>query len=193
MYDWKRIRISRGILAMPVMLLALYVPAFAAGQSGSAQQRQNQSTMTDQEKLVRHELITLPYYTVFDNLQFKIENGNTVVLSGQVVWPYLKDDAESAVERVRGINKVINNIEVLPNLPFDNRIRRREFFAIYSSVGFERYAIQAIPPIHIIVKNGKVTLVGWVDDEMDKNLAGIAANQVPDVFSVTNDLKVRNK
>lgn len=191
MYVWKRL--IRSIPATSILLLALYVPAFAAGPSANAPQQQSQSNMTDLEKKVRTELVTLPYYTVFDNLEFKIENGDTVVLSGQVVWPYLKDDAESAVKTVKGVEKVINNIEVLPWLPLDNKIRRREFFAIYSSVGFENYAIQAIPPIHIIVNNGHVTLVGWVDDEMDKNLAGIAANQVPQVFSVTNNLKVRNK
>lgn len=193
MYAWKKFRKGRGILAMPVMLLALCVPAFAAGQSGNAQQQSNQSTMTDLEKTVRKELITLPYYTVFDNLQFKIENGDTVVLSGQVVWPYLKNDAEATIKLVKGVKKVVNNIEVLPPLPFDNKIRRREFYAIYSSVGFERYAIQAIPPIHIIVNNGHVTLEGIVDDQMDKNLAGIAANQVPQVFSVTNNLQIRDK
>lgn len=177
-------------LAVPVMLLGMSLPALAAGQARTDKQAQELRPETRLEKSVRHELIMLPYYTVFDNLEFRIEDNNTVVLSGQVVWAPLKDDAEHAVERVDGVNKVVNNIEILPLSPFDNTIRRREFYAIYNQVGFERYAIQAVPSIHIIVKNGNVTLVGVVDDQYDKNVVGLAARSVPNVFSVTNNLRV---
>jgi hyperosmotically inducible protein len=177
-------------LAVPVILLGMSLPALAAGQARMDYQAQELRPETRLEKSIRHELIMLPYYTVFDNLEFRIEDNNTVVLSGQVVWAPLKDDAEHAVERVDGVNKVVNNIEILPLSPFDSTIRRREYYAIYNQVGFERYAIQAVPSIHIIVKNGNVTLVGVVDDEYDKNVVGLAARNVPNVFSVTNNLRI---
>jgi hyperosmotically inducible protein len=179
-------------LAVPVLLVTLCMPVFGVGQSGKTQSTQGPATLTKVEKAVRHELIMLPNYTIFDNLEFRVENNNEVVLSGQVVWEYLKDEAERAVEHVNGITKVVNNIEVLPLTPYDNTIRRREFFAIYGSIGFEKYAIQAVPPIHIIVNNGHVTLVGVVADQFDKRRAEIAANEVPQVFSVTDNLRVEH-
>jgi hyperosmotically inducible protein len=186
----RKILKSISILMVPVMLLGLSVPAFAADQAGTTQQPKTQATMSQLEREIQHELIMLPYYTIFDNLEFKLEDNDTVVLSGQVVWAFVKDDAEHAVKSIKGVKKVINNIEILPLSPFDNTIRRREFYAIYSQVGFERYAIQAVPPIHIIVKNGDVTLIGVVADQYDKTVAGVAANTVPNVFHVTNDLRV---
>ena len=171
------------------LVLGMSMPAFAADQTASTQQ-QTKAAESKLERAIRHELVMLPYYTVFDNLEFQLKNDSTVVLSGQVVWANLKDDAGHAVENVDGVKKVINNIEILPISPFDNTIRRREFFAIYGGIGFERYAIQAVPPIHIIVKNGDVTLVGVVADQYDKNVAGIEANSVPQVFHVTNALRV---
>lgn len=181
---------SLGILAVPVLLIGLSVPAFSAVQTHEALQHQTRVAETPFEREIRHELIMLPYYTVFDNLEFKVEDDNTVILSGQVVRSFLKDDAEYAVKHIQGVKKVINNIEILPISRYDNTIRRREFYAIYSEIGFERYAIQAVPPIHIIVNNGDVTLIGAVADQYDKNVAGIAANSVPDVFHVTNDLMI---
>jgi len=141
---------------------------------------------------VLHQLRMLPYYTIFDNLSFKLE-GNQVVLEGQVAWPTLKSDAEGVVKSVEGVKQVVNRIEVLPTSYFDNRIRLAEYRAIYGQPGMERYAIQSNPPIHIIVKNGDVTLTGVVANEMDKNLAGIRANGVSGVFSVTNNLRVEKK
>src|SRR5579862_1301591 len=141
------------------------------------------------QKDVLHQLRMLPYYSVFDNLSFRI-NGNEVELNGQVVRPVLKSDAEHAVQRVEGVRRVINNIEVLPTSNFDDRIRLAEYRAIYRRVGLDRYGFQANPSIHIIVKNGNVTLMGVVANNMDRNIAGVTANTVPGVFSVTNDLKV---
>jgi hyperosmotically inducible protein len=138
---------------------------------------------------VRHQLVMLPYYSVFDNLAFRVD-GNVVTLLGQVVRPTLKSDAEAAVKGVEGVERVKNEIEVLPLSPIDEQIRRAEYRAIYGFADLYRYAEQAVPSMHIIVKNGNVTLVGVVDSTADKNLAGIRANSVPGVFSVTNDLTV---
>jgi hyperosmotically inducible protein len=141
------------------------------------------------EDQVRHELIMLPYYNVFDNLEFKVD-GSQVTLLGQVTNPVLKSDAGAVVKRIPGVTGVDNKIEVLPLSPFDNRIRQAELRAIYSYPTLSRYGMGAIPAIHIIVENGNVTLVGAVANEMDRNLAGIRANQVPGVFSVTNNLRI---
>ena len=138
---------------------------------------------------VRHELVMLPYYGVFDNLSYRVD-GSTVTLFGQVTRPTLKSDAENVVKKIEGVDRVINNIEVLPPAPQDDRIRIAEYRAIYGFTTLNRYALQAVPSIHIIVNNGKVTLVGVVDNESDKNVAGVQANSVPGVFSVTNDLQV---
>lgn len=145
-----------------------------------------------QEKLikeVRHELVMLPYYGVFDNLAYRVD-GAKVTLFGQVTNPVLKSDAEHVVKKIEGVELVDNQIEVLPLSPNDNRIRRAVYRAIFSKPPLERYQMGAVPPIHIIVKNGNVTLLGPVSSETDKNIAGIAANGVPGVFSVTNNLTV---
>jgi hyperosmotically inducible periplasmic protein len=138
-------------------------------------------------KEVRHELVMLPYYNVFDNLAYRIDGGK-VTLFGEVRLPTLKSDAEKAVKRVEGVSQVDNQIEVLPLSSNDDRIRIAVYRAIFSKPGLERYQLGAVPPIHIIVKNGNVTLVGVVANEMDKNLAYLAANGVSGVFKVTNNL-----
>jgi hyperosmotically inducible periplasmic protein len=140
-------------------------------------------------KEVHHELVMLPYYGVFDNLAYKVD-GNTVTLVGQVTRPTLKSDAESAVKHIEGVESVNNQIEVLPVSPNDDRIRMAEYRAIYGDAPLDRYAMQAIPPIHIMVKNGNVTLVGVVANDMDKNTALIRAKTVPGVFSVNDELKI---
>lgn len=137
---------------------------------------------------VRHELLMLPNYGVFDNLAFTIEDNDTVVLTGQVMRPALKSDAEAVVRRIRGVERTVNNIEVLPFSSFDDSIRLATYRAIFSKPGFEKYAIQADPPIKIIVKNGNITLDGVVDSQMDKTVADIAARSVPGTFSVTDNL-----
>ena len=137
---------------------------------------------------VRHELIMLPYYNVFDNLSFKVD-GRTVVLEGQVTKPVLKTDAGNVVKRIEGVDKVINNIQILPPSPFDTRVREQTYAAL-SRGPLSRYFWEAAPSIHIIVKNQRVTLKGIVNSEGDKNLATIQANTVPGVFQVTNELRV---
>src|SRR5437764_6021980 len=138
---------------------------------------------------VRHELVMLPYYSVFDDLAYKVE-GDTVILYGAVTRPTLKSDAEKAVKKIEGVEKVVNNIEVLPLSPNDDQIRRAVYRAIYSQPGLDMYSLRAVPTIHIIVKNGHVHLNGAVANQGDKDRAGIAAKGVPGVFSVTNDLQV---
>jgi hyperosmotically inducible periplasmic protein len=141
---------------------------------------------------VRHELVMLPYYGVFDNLAYNV-NGGVVTLYGQVTNPTLKSDAGNVVKKIEGVTRVDNQIEVLPLSPMDDQTRRAEYRAIYSDPSLSRYAMMAVPPIHIIVANGKVTLVGVVDNASDKNLAGIRANGVSGVFSVTNNLQVSGR
>src|SRR5262249_44905558 len=140
-------------------------------------------------KEVRHELVMLPYYSVFDNLEYKVE-GDRVVLAGQVVRPTLKSDAENVVKSIEGVSSVKNDIEVLPTSPMDDRLRLTLYRTIYGENGLHRYGIASVPSIHIIVKNGHVTLEGVVDNETDKNLAGIRANGVANVFSVENNLRI---
>ncbi|HWR49839.1 MAG TPA: BON domain-containing protein [Bryobacteraceae bacterium] len=144
------------------------------------------------EREVRHELVMLPYYDVFDNLAYKVD-GATVTLYGQVTRPTLKDSAERVVKDIEGVEKVDNQIEVLPPSPGDDRIRLATYRAIYGHSTLQRYGLAAVPPIHIIVKNGNVTLEGVVANEADKNIAGIQARGVSGVFSVTNNLQVEKK
>jgi hyperosmotically inducible protein len=163
----------------------------SAGQSQSANESLSPESQDRLIKEIRHELIMLPYYGVFDNLAFRLD-GRTVTLEGQVVQPFMKSDAENAVKHIEGVEKVINNLEVLPPSPMDDRIRREVYRSIYSYGPLFKYGGMAVPPIHIIVKNGRVTLEGVVDSETDKNLAGLRANQVPGTFQVTNNLRVVN-
>jgi hyperosmotically inducible periplasmic protein len=143
------------------------------------------------DQQVRHELLMLPYYSVFDNLDYRVQ-GSTVYLSGSVRMPFLKSDAEHAVKRIPGVAQVVDDIHVLPLSSFDNRIRIAEYRAVFGYGGLYRYAMGANPSVRIIVDNGHVTLVGFVGSRMDKNVAGIRANGVPGVFSVQNDLEVAN-
>ena len=138
---------------------------------------------------VRHELLMLPYFGVFDYIAFKVE-GSTVTLLGQVVRPSLKSDAENALKRIEGVEKVDNQIEVLPPSPMDDGLRIRLYREIYGYPALEKYALGVQKPIRIIVKNGRVALEGVVDNEADKNLAGMRANSVPGIFQVTNNLQV---
>lgn len=170
----------------------------AQSQSGSADQNANYANETlspeSQDRLIReirHELIMLPYYGVFDNLVFSL-NGRNVTLAGQVTTPSLKNDAGNAVKHIEGVENVTNNIEILPPSSMDERIRRQVYNSIYSYGPLFKYSHMSVPPIHIIVKNGRVTLDGVVDTEGDKNMAGLRANQVPGTFAVTNNLRVIN-
>ncbi len=139
-------------------------------------------------KEVRHELVMLPYYGVFDNLAYRVD-GTKVMLFGQVTQPSLKSDAENAVKRIEGVASVDNQIEVLPVSPNDDRIRMAAYQAIYSRGSLQRYRLNAVLPIHIIVRDGNITLEGIVATGSDKNLAGIAANGVSGAFSLKNNLE----
>jgi hyperosmotically inducible protein len=144
-------------------------------------------------KEVHHELVMLPFYGVFDSLAYKVDPDGTVTLLGQVARPTLKSDAENVVKRIEGVEKVVNNIEVLPTSINDDRIRRATYRAIYGNSVLSQYQLRAVPPIHIIVKNGHVTLEGTVARQMDKQVAGVRANGVHGVFSVTNNLQVEEQ
>jgi hyperosmotically inducible protein len=169
-------------LTLASVLTALSIPGFLAAKSKDNQRY-------DLADKVRHELVMLPYFSVFDNLTYRVD-GNTVTLSGEVTRPVLKSDAERAVKHVEGVAQVVNRIDVLPLSPFDSQIRRAEYRAIFGYSSLYRYALGTIPSIHIIVDRGHVTLEGVVGSETDKNLAGIRANGVSGVFSVTNNLQV---
>ena len=159
------------------------------GPQNSAHQRNEKRMQEKLIKEVRHQLLLLPYYSVFDNLLFKVA-GDKVTLLGQVVRPSLKSDAESAVKGIEGVAAVDNQIEVLPVSAMDEQLRRAVYRAIYGDAVLSRYGMSALPPIHIIVKNGRVMLEGAVDSESDKNLANLRTNAVPNVFSVTNNLTI---
>jgi hyperosmotically inducible protein len=163
-------------------------PPNAGTQTGS----DDALTPQGQAKLVReiqHQLIMLPYYGVFDNLAFRLQ-GRTVILEGQVLRSSLKPDAERAVKKVEGVEKVVNNIQVLPPGPMDNRLRQQVQQAIYDYGPLFKYKNLPNPPIRIIVRNGNVTLEGVVDTETDKGLVSMRVNQVSGVLNVTNNLRV---
>lgn len=164
-------------------VLAVAVPLFAGTGSPPAQDLGNQ---------IRHQLVMIPYYSVFDDLSYSVNNG-VVTLSGDVTNPVVKDDAQRSVRHLAGVTEVINNIRVLPVSQMDNGIRRAEYRAIFGFAGLYRYALGTQPSIRIIVDNGHVTLVGVVDNEADRNVANIRANAVPGVFSVTNNLRIAEK
>ncbi len=173
-------------LMIPVVLLAAVSVAFAQDVQRDQPSAKSQERIT---KEVRHELLMLPYFGVFDYIAYKVD-GYNVTLLGQVVRPSLKSDAENAVKHIEGVEKVDNQIEVLPPSSQDDAIRRRLFRAIYGYPSLERYALGVQKPIRIIVKSGRVTLEGVVDSDADKNLVGLRANGVSGVFSVTNNLNV---
>jgi hyperosmotically inducible protein len=163
-----------------------FIPALVAANSSAAVGDAASSRL---EREVRHELLMLPYRSIFDNLAFRVD-GSTVTLLGNVMRPVLKDDAERVVKRIEGVETVKNEIHVLPLSPMDDRIRFAAFRAIYGTPALNRYAHQAMPPIHIIVENGNITLEGVVANETDRNLAYMKARGVHGSFSVTNNLKV---
>ena len=164
--------------------------AWGKGAQGSAPpERGSQNYENWLTREVGHQLIQVPWLSVFDNLQYSV-SGSEVTLSGQVWQPVTKQDAETAVKGIEGVTKINNNIEVLPLSPMDDETRRAEYRAIYGAPELQRYAMGVLPSIHIIVKNGHVTLVGTVDNEMDKNVALIRAKSVPNVFSVDDNLQV---
>ena len=179
-----------------VLLTMLIQPILGPGPLGAQQGMNNQKGARNSDewikKEVRHELLTLPWYSVFDYLAYSV-NGNEVTLLGQVGQPTLKSDAENAVKHIEGVEKVNNQIEVLPTSPMDDQIRRAEYRAIYSQDLLSRYGVGNLQSIHIIVKNGHVNLEGFVDSQQDKDAATLYAKSVPNVFSVDNHLIVNGQ
>lgn len=184
-----------------LICLAATIPVFAS-QPGSAQDsatlpyHQNLAAQLNGQDLqritneVRHQLVLLPYYGVFDNLGYKVSGDGTVTLQGQVTRPTLRSDAENVVKKIEGVERVDNQIQVLPPSPADDRIRMATYRAIYGNDVLSQYALREVPPIHIIVNNGNVTLEGMVNRLMDKQMAEMQAKSVPGVFSVTDHLSV---
>ncbi len=178
------------VAAIPSTLLGESSP-----QAGSqAMQADNARSPQVEERIVRevrHELLMLPYYGVFDDLEYRVD-GHTVTLQGFLTSEHsiTKEEAEKAVKKIEGVDKVVNNIEVLPPSPMDDRLREQLYRKIYGYGPLFKYANLSIPSIHIVVKSGRVILKGVVDNDTDKNLVGMLANQVPGIFEVTNDLRV---
>src|ERR1700722_12769248 len=169
-------------MKLKLIAIALSLLGFATLSIAQDQPAQrDQPSPRSQERItkeVRHELLMLPYFGVFDNIAYKVD-GSTVTLIGQVVRPSLKSDAEGSVKHIEGVEKVDNQIEVLPPSPMDDGLRRRLFHEIYGYPALEKYALGVQKPIRIIVKNGRVNLEGVVDNDQDKNLAGLRATGVP--------------
>ena len=188
-------RIVSRLSIVPAIFLAV---TFTFAQSKSSTDKNPQAaprgSALQQQQIVRevnHELVMLPWYGVFDYLQYKV-NGSEVTLLGYVVNDRTKIDAGKNVKNIEGVTKVINNIEILPASPDDDRIRRAEYRAIFSDPSLEKYSFGTVQPVHIIVKGGHVTLEGAVLNDGDKNLMNIRANGVPGVFSVNNNLRIEN-
>jgi hyperosmotically inducible protein len=181
-------RLTKTIFFLALFQFMLGSALVTAGQDESSHKgpRNSEAYLTRE---VRHEPITVPWYSVFDILKYKV-NGNDVTLMGAVTNPTVKSDAENAVKHIEGVEKVDDQIEVLPPSPSDDQIRRAEYRAIYSQGTLSRYGVGSLQAIHIIVKGGHVTLEGNVDTEADKNAANVFANGVSGVFSVTNNLIV---
>ena len=169
-----------------VLLAVLAFPSILCGQTRQEASPQSVERIAQE---VRHQILMLPYLNVFDYITFTV-TGYNVTLKGQVSEPVRKKDAERAVKHIEGVENVDNQIEVLPNSGMDDQLRRRLYHSIYGFDALEKYAMPVVKPIRIIVKNGHVTLEGVVDNQADKDMAGIKANSVSGVFSVTNNLQV---
>jgi hyperosmotically inducible protein len=186
-----RSRSSRLGAVLLGLAIFLGMSANAQAQDKNAPPRGSGQYQSWLQNEVRHQLVMIPWLSVFDNLKYQV-TGNNVTLSGQVTDPVIKDDAQKAIKGIEGIGQITNNIEVLPLSPMDNQIRRAEYRSIYSFPSLERYSTMALPTIHIIVKGGHVTLEGVVANQADKDAANIRAKTVSNVFSVTDNLQVEN-
>ena len=187
-----------------VIVAVMFFSLATYGNNCTAQEAQNDSAQSTRSaslspkgvervmKEVHHELVMLPFYGVFDNLLYKVSPDGTVTLLGEASRPTLKSDAERAVREIEGVERVDNQIKVLPVSPNDDRIRRATYRKIYGHSVLSQYQLRAVPPIHIIVENGHLTLEGVVARQMEKQVAGMQANSVSGVFSVENNLRVEN-
>ena len=184
-----RKRSSRMAIVL-LMAVSLFTPAVLRDTSAKS----NVQVDARLVKRIRHELAMLPYYGVFDWLEFEVRPDNTVVLRGQVVRPTTKSDAEARVKDIDGVKGVINEIQVLPLSPQDDRLRIALYRTLYNwDSPLFRYATQAIPSIHIIVDHGRATLKGVVSSKGDAQLAYIRARGVPGLFDVKNELMVEGE
>ena len=178
-------------LTVAFIMISLFA---SAAVSAAVREAKPQGVSARIVREVRHELVTLPYYGVFDWLEYVVQPDNKVVLRGQVVRPTTKSDAENRVKDIEGVSGVVNEIEVLPLSPNDDRLRRALYRAIYGQNSpLFRYAMQSVPPIHIVVRNGRATLKGVVANKGDANLAYIRARGVPGLFDVKNELKIESE
>lgn len=178
-------KITMRNIALAAALAIGATPMFAGPSNPPAQ---------DLAAQVRHELVMIPYYGVFDDLNYSVDNATGVVtLTGDVINPVVRTDAERSVKRLPGVTKVVNKINILPPSGMDSRIRAAEYRAVFGYSNLYRYAMGAIPSIHIVVDFGHVTLTGVVDTQADKDVAYVRANSVLGVFSVTNNLRVAEK
>ena len=186
------------IVAVMFLSLATYANNCTAQEAQNNSAQSTRSTALSQTgvdrivKEVHHELVMLPFYGVFDNLMYKVSPEGTVTLLGEASRPTLKSDAERALKEIEGVERVDNQIKVLPVSPNDDRIRRATYRKIYGHSVLSQYQLRAVPPIHIIVENGHLTLEGVVARQMEKQVAGMQANSVSGVFSVENNLRVEN-
>ena len=171
-------------------LIALMILAVVSAAADAA--KYDPASSSQLERKIRKELVTLPYYGVFDNLAFSV-NGGTVTLYGKVVRPSTKSDAEHRVAHLAGVTRVVNKIDVLPLSSFDDSLRRRTYRAVFGTDGLWRYGMGANPSIHIIVDRGQVTLEGVVANQSDAQLAYMAASRVSGAFSVSNNLRVEQR
>ena len=186
------------------ILAVLFLSIAAQADNSSVQDAQTDSAQSTRStalsqkgvdrivKEAHHELVMLPFYGVFDNLLYKVSADGTLTLLGEVSRPTLKSDAERAVKDIEGVERVDNQIKVLPLSPNDDRIRRATYRKIYGNSVLSQYQLRAVPPIHIVVDNGHVKLEGVVARQMEKQVAGMQANSVSGVFSVENNLRVEN-
>ena len=165
--------------------------ALAAGLAGAASSGAPKSGDSDLAQRITHEIRMYPRYTIWDNVSFRVMDGN-VELLGQVSQPYKKQDLQRLVQHVPGVAGVTNQVEVLPLSRFDDQLRLQVARNIFRDPVLQRYAIQSVPPIHIIVGNGKVTLEGVVNNDMEKQVAGIRAGQSMSFGAVVNNLRVEN-
>jgi hyperosmotically inducible periplasmic protein len=183
----------KALMNKVVALVAALVVAASVAVAAPAEQAGQRAAFEQLAKKVRKELVTLPWYGVFDNLAYSID-GSTVTLSGQVVQPSTRKDAERRVRKLAGVERVVNNIEVLPLSPFDNSIRASAYNAIFGwNSPLFRYGRGTNPSIHLVVNGGHLTLEGVVSTEGDRRLAYMLANSVSGVFSVTNNLRAENE
>jgi len=164
-------------------IIACFAAAALVVSSAAAQERKNLQVFND----ISSQVLRYAHYTIFDDVNASINNG-VVTLTGRVTMPFKKDDIEKRVAKVDGVQRVDNKIRVLPVSPFDDSLRSRIAHAIYDNSSFWHYAAMANPPIHIIVENGRVTLTGVVQDNVERMLARSLATGF-NAFTVTNDLK----